>query len=117
MAKVRLIAMAISRHGSAPQMLADGLVGGRWTASALPDGAPDSEKNELALAVLPPAPRQRRIRVRHGGRLEVYHREYQDNEVLVCLDETQATGAGDPYAPPAAARGTHGPITNTSETG
>ena len=40
--------------------------------------------------------------------LEVYHREYQDNEVLVCLRDQQATGAGDPYAPPAAARGTHG---------
>ena len=40
--------------------------------------------------------------------LEVYHREYQENEVLVCLDETSkqqslpsATtgGEGDPAAP------------------
>ena len=37
---------------------------------------------------MPPASGQCRIRVRHGGRAGGYHREYQDNEVLVCLDET-----------------------------
>ena len=43
--------------------------------------------------------------------LEVYHRQFGDNEVLVCLDETSkqlTLGEGDPPAPPAAAQGCHG---------
>ena len=35
-----------------------------------------------------PAGRERGIRVRDGGRAGSYHRQYGDNEVLVCLDET-----------------------------
>ena len=63
---------------------------------------------------MPPTPQgKHRIRVRHGGRAwRSNHREYQDNEVLVCLDETQqATGAGDPYrskSSPRTPAATHG---------
>ena len=49
------------------------------------------KKTNQALAegvLVHPAPRQRRVRVRDGSVLEVYHRPYGDNEVLVCLDET-----------------------------
>ena len=64
------------------------------------DGAPDSEKNELKPWLkecwcLPPQGSAEFVcaPVSSTGQamedvLEVYHREYQDNEVLVCLDET-----------------------------
>ena len=35
-----------------------------------------------------PAAGERRVRVRYGRRIGVYHRPYADKEVLVCLDET-----------------------------
>ena len=51
--------------------------------------------------------------------LEVYHRRFEDNEVLVCLDETsKQLVAGDPPAP--SRRGPGHPwltITNTGATG
>ena len=56
------------------------------------DGAPDSEKNELKPWLkecwcLPPQGSAEFVCAMEDV-LEVYHREYQDNEVLVCLDET-----------------------------
>ena len=54
------------------------------------------KKTNQALAegvLVPPASEQCRIRVRHGGRAGGHHREYQG---LVCLEDQQATGAGDP---------------------
>ena len=51
--------------------------------------------------------------------LEVYHRQFEDNEVLVCLDETsKQLVQGDPQPLGAAARVLPWPtITNTSATG
>ena len=41
--------------------------------------------------------------------LEVYHRRFDDQEVLVCLDETSKQLVQEtPATPPAAARGSHG---------
>ena len=55
------------------------------------DGTSDAEKNELPwLRVLvPPAAGERGVCCR---RTCCYHREYQENEVLVCLEDQQTAG-------------------------
>ena len=50
--------------------------------------------------------------------LEVYHRPYGDNEVLVCLDETSKQQVSETRQPRRRGLGRPGPtITNTSATG
>ena len=49
--------------------------------------------------------------------LEVYHREYQDNEVLVCLDETSKQLVQETRQPLPPRPGAPMAYENTSETG
>ena len=56
------------------------------------NGAPDAEKNELKPWLkecwcIPPEGSAEFVCAMEDV-LEVYHRQYRDNEVLVCLDET-----------------------------
>ena len=96
--------MAISQPPGSSWTMQNGLVEREIVDSISPgDGAPDSEKNELKPWLkecwcLPPQGNAEFVCAMEDV-LEVYHREYQDNEVLVCLDE------GNAEAPPAAARG------------
>ena len=71
--KCPLIAMAISdsRRDVSMQMLADGLVEREIVDSISPETVRRTLKKTKSLGegvLVPPAPRQRRIRVRHGGR-------------------------------------------------
>ena len=117
--EAHLIAMAISQPpegtGQLDHANAGRRIGGAGDCGQHQpgDGAPDSEKNELKPWLkecwcLPPQGSAEFVCAMEDV-LEVYHREYQDNEVLVCLDETsKQLVQGDPATPPAAARGTHG---------
>ena len=50
--------------------------------------------------------------------LEVYHRQFEDNEVLVCLDETSKQQVKETRQPQSARPGApHATITSTSATG
>ena len=103
--------------------LADGLPE-REICSISPETVRRSLKktnSSLGFGVLvPPASGQCRIRVRHGGRAGVrLSSEYQDNEVLVCLDETskQLVQETRTPLPPRPGEATGLLITSTSETG
>ena len=86
------------------------------------DGAQDAEKNELKPWLkecwcIPPEGSSDFVCAMEDV-LEVYHRPYEDNEVLVCLDETskqqvKETGSRVRLAPDWQPR----MITNTSATG
>ena len=63
------------------------------------DGAPDLEKNELKPWLkecwcLPPQGSAEFVCAMEDV-LEVYHRSYEDKEVLVCLDETSKQLVGE----------------------
>ena len=67
------------------------------------DSAPDSEKNQLKPWLkecwcIPPQANAGFVCAMEDV-LEVYHREYQDNEVLVCLDETSKQLVGETRTP------------------
>ena len=96
--EAHLIAMAISqppegRVSWTMQMLADGLVEREMVDSISPETVRRTlKKNELKPWLkecwcLPPQGSAEFVCAMEDV-LEVYHREYQDNEVLVCLDET-----------------------------
>ena len=85
-------------------MLADRLVECEVVESiSYETGTSDAEKNELKPWLkecwcLPPQGNAEFVCAMEDV-LEVYHREYQENEVLVCLDETSKQQVNDPAAP------------------